>query len=103
MKPHGLYSSWNSPGQNIGVGSLSLLQVIFPTQESNPGLLHCRQILYHLSHQGNPKGRGEGEINLDTGIKIYTLLYIKYIITRTYRELYSILCDNIYGKRILKR
>ena len=36
---------WNSPGQNIGVGSLSLLQVIFPTQESNPGLLHCRQIL----------------------------------------------------------
>ena len=44
--PHGLYSPWNSPGQNIGVGSLSLLQGIFPTQGSNPGLPHCRQILF---------------------------------------------------------
>ena len=42
---------WNSPGQNIGVGSLSLLQWIFPTQGLNPGLPHCRQILYQLSHQ----------------------------------------------------
>ena len=40
--PHGLYSPWNSPGQNIGVGSLSLLQGIFPTQGSNLGLRHCR-------------------------------------------------------------
>ena len=40
---HGLYSPWNSPGQNTGVGSLSLLQGIFPTQGSNPGLLHCKQ------------------------------------------------------------
>ena len=48
------YSPWNSPGQNTGAGSLSLLQGIFPTQESNPGLLHCRQILYQLSHQGSP-------------------------------------------------
>ena len=39
-------SPWNSPGQNTAVGSLSLLQGIFPTQGSNPGLLHCRQILY---------------------------------------------------------
>ena len=53
--PHGLYSPWNSPGQNTGVGSLSLLQGIFPTQGSNPGLLHCRQILYQLSHKGSPK------------------------------------------------
>ena len=45
---------WNSLGQNIGVGSLSLLQGIFPTQGSNPGLLHCRQILYQLSHKGSP-------------------------------------------------
>ena len=52
--PHGLYSPWNSPGQNIGVGSHSLLQGIVPTQGSNPGLLHCRQILYQLSHQGTP-------------------------------------------------
>ena len=52
--PHGLYGPWNSPDQNTGVGSLSLLQGIFPTQGSNPGLLHCRQILYLLSHQGSP-------------------------------------------------
>ena len=52
--PHGLYSPWNSPGQNTGVGSYSLLWRIFPTQGSNPGLPHYRCILYHLSHQGNP-------------------------------------------------
>ena len=51
--PHGL-SPWNSPGQNTGVGSLSLLQTIFPTQESNPGLPRCRQILYQLNHKGSP-------------------------------------------------
>ena len=53
--PHGLYSPWNSPGQNTGVGSLSLLQGIFKTQGSNPGLLHCRWILNQLSHQGSPR------------------------------------------------
>ena len=47
--PHGLYSPWNSPCQNTGVGSLSLLQRVVPTQGSNPGLLHCRWILYQLS------------------------------------------------------
>ena len=55
LRPHGLCSPWNSPGQNTGMGSLSLLQQIFPTQESNRGLLHCRQILYQLSYQGNPE------------------------------------------------
>ena len=89
LRPHGLYSPWNSPGRNTGVGSfpspgdlpnpgieprsptlqadslqaepqgkpknpgvgsLSLLQGIFPTQESNQGLLHCRGILYQLSY-----------------------------------------------------
>ena len=40
--------------KNTRVGSLSLLQGIFPTQRSNPGLPHCRQILYQLSHQGSP-------------------------------------------------
>ena len=54
LQPHGLYRPWNSPGQNTGVGSPSLLQGIFPTQESNQGLLHCRQILYQLSYQGSP-------------------------------------------------
>ena len=55
LRPHGLYRVRNSPGQNTGVGSLSLLQGIFPTQGSNPGLPHCRQILYQLSHQGSPR------------------------------------------------
>ena len=46
---------WNSPGQNAGAGSFPLLQGIFPTQGSNPGLPHCRWILYQLSHQGSPR------------------------------------------------
>ena len=52
--PHGLYSPWDSPGQNTGVGSLCLLQGIFPTQRSNSGLPHCRQILYQLGHNRRP-------------------------------------------------
>ena len=47
-------SPWNSPGQNTGGGSLSLLQGIFPTQGSNPGPPHCRQILYQPSYQAAP-------------------------------------------------
>ena len=54
-RPHGLYSPWNSPGQNTGVGSLSLLQGTLPTQGSNPGLPHCRWILYQLSPQVRPR------------------------------------------------
>ena len=52
--PHGLYSPWNPPDQNTGVGSPSLLQGIFPTQGLNPGLPHCKRILHQLSHQGSP-------------------------------------------------
>ena len=55
LQPHGLYSPWNSPGQNTGLGSLSLLQRIFPTEGLNPGLPHYRQILYQLSHKGSPR------------------------------------------------
>ena len=55
LGPHGLRSLWNSPGQNTGVGSLSLFQGIFPTQGSNPPLPHCRRILYQLRHQGSPR------------------------------------------------
>ena len=59
LQPHGLeltmlLSPWISPGKNTGVGSHSFLQGIFLTQGSNPGLLHCRWILYCLSHQGSP-------------------------------------------------
>ena len=59
-----LYSPWNSPGRTTRVGSLSLLQGIFPMQGSNPGLPHWRQILYQLSHQGKPKNTGVGSLSL---------------------------------------
>ena len=55
LRPHGLYSPWNSLGQNTGVGSLSLLHGIFPTQGLNPGLPHCRWILYQVSHKESPR------------------------------------------------
>ena len=45
----------HSPGKNTGMGCHALLQGIFPTQGSSPGLLHCGWILYHLSHQGSPR------------------------------------------------
>ena len=55
LRPHGLWLArllcpWNSPGKNTGVGCRALLQGIFPTQGWNPGLPHCCQILYCLSH-----------------------------------------------------
>ena len=53
----GFFVHGDSPGKNTGVGCHALLQGIFPTQGSNPGFLHCRQILYHLSHQGSPLER----------------------------------------------
>ena len=64
---HGLYSPWNSPGQNTGVGRLYLLQGIYPAQGLNPGLPHCRRILYQLSHQGSPY----------MYVYIYTYIYIQ--------------------------
>ena len=51
-----LLCPWDFLGKSTGVGCHFLLQRIFPTQESNPGLLHCRQTLYHLSHQGIATG-----------------------------------------------
>ena len=59
LRPHGrqptrLFCPWHSPGKNTGVGCHSLLQGIFLTQGSNMGLLHCRQVIYQLSHQGSP-------------------------------------------------
>ena len=60
LRPHGLQSTrflcpWDFPGKDTGVGCHFLLQGIFPTQGSNPGLLHCRQILYRLSYKGSIK------------------------------------------------
>ena len=52
--PPGSSVHGDSPSKNNGVGCHALIQGTFPTQGSNPGLPHCRQILYHLSHQGSP-------------------------------------------------
>ena len=57
LQHHGLYSPWNYPGQNTGVGRLTLLQWIFSTKELNWGLLHCRRIFYQLSYKGSPDDR----------------------------------------------
>ena len=54
LLPTRLLYAWDSPDKNSGMDSHSLLQGLFPTQGSNPGLLNCRQILYHLRHQGSP-------------------------------------------------
>ena len=60
LRPHGLKPTrllcpWDFPGKSTGVGCHFLLQGIFQPQELNPGLQHCRQTLYRLSHQGSPK------------------------------------------------
>ena len=62
LRPHGLYSSWNSPGENTGVGSLSLLQGL------NPGLPHCRWILSAAEPPGKCKNTGVGSLSLLQGI-----------------------------------
>ena len=56
LQPTRLLCPWGSPGKDTGVDCHHLLQGIFPIQVSNPGVLHCRQILYHVSHQGSPFG-----------------------------------------------
>ena len=69
LQPLGLYSPWNSPGQNTGVGSLFLLQGIFPTQGSNPGLPHWRQAdTLPAEPQGKPKNTGVDSLFLLQGI-----------------------------------
>ena len=79
--PYGLYSLWNSPGQNTGVGSLSLLQGIFLTQESNQSLLHCRQILYQLRYQGSPL--------FLTTLQQYSSLFFSILALRTPRTVWK--------------
>ena len=67
LRPRGLWPTrlllcrWDSPGKNTGVDRHSLLQKIFPIQGSNPGLLHCRQILHYLSYREDPKQHGWSE------------------------------------------
>ena len=54
LQPTRLLSPWDFPSKNIGVSCHFLLHGIFPTQGSNMGLLHCRQIVYQLSYKGSP-------------------------------------------------
>ena len=70
-----LCSPWNSPGQNTGVGSRSLLQGIFLTQGLNPGLLHCRWILYQLSHQGSRTIHANTQIRVTSYLTLLLSLY----------------------------
>ena len=88
LQPHGLWSTrllgpWDFPGMNTGVGCHFLLQGIFPTQGSNPGLPHCRQTLYHLSYQGSPILVGSAIIcqPLPQYLKIFNIAkYPKYLL-----------------------
>ena len=82
---------WDSPGKNTGVDCHSLLQEIFPMQGSNPGLLHCRQILYHLGHQRScicyvcpiPKwGEGESGMNWESSLDVYILPCVKQVTSK---------------------
>ena len=68
LQSHEQYSPWNSPSQNRGVVSLSLLQGIFPTQGSNPGHLYCRLDSLPAEPQGKPKNTGMGSLFLLQGI-----------------------------------
>ena len=64
LQPHGLYSLWNSLGQNTGVGNSSLFQGVFLNQGLNPGLLHCRRILLPVEPQGKPRNTWVGSLSL---------------------------------------
>ena len=73
--------SWDFPGKNTGGGSHSLLQRIFLTQGSNPGLLNCTWILYHLSHQGSPWNEQEN-IN-SSGVKCSELECFRCLVAQS--------------------
>ena len=108
------YSPWNSPGQNTGVGSLSFLQGIFPTQGLNPGLPHCGQILYQLSHKGSPTilewvaysfSRGSSQPRYQTRVSYtagwffinWAIREAQVIIFRHKREENPAICNSVYG------
>ena len=84
LQPYGLYSPWNSPGQNTGVGSLSLLQGLFPTQVSNPGIEPRYPSLQVGSLPSEPQGKPiyyitDGE-QRDLRMSFYLFLPLGYIV-----------------------
>ena len=91
--PHELYPTrllcpWNSPGKSTGLGLLALLHRIFPSQGLNLGLLHCRQILYHLRHQGR-RGVSQGAYSHSPQIdaEIWIVLCLSHVLV----------CYNAFG------
>ena len=91
LLPTRLLSPWDSPGKNSEVGCHALLQRIFPTQGSNSGFPHCRQILGHLSHQGSPRileciaypfSRGPSQLSNRTGVSCIAGRFISSWATR---------------------
>ena len=97
--PHGLHSPWNSPGQNTGLGCLSLLQGILPTQGLNPGLPHCGQILlYQLSHNKTYRSiKEEGKTYLQSHHSEITTINV----LRTHMHRYDILKQNTIPSKLL--
>ena len=88
--PPGSSVHGESPGQNSGVGCHALLQGIFPTQGSNPGLPHCRWILYHMSHQGSPRILEWVAYSFSKGEKIPTMELMKISIWTVFLSLSSL-------------
>ena len=78
LQPTRLLCQWDFPGKDAGVGCHFLLQGIFPTQGSNPGLLHCRQILYQLSYKGSPKNVIKKWMNEALMCRTHQFLWYKY-------------------------
>ena len=100
LPPPGLYTPWNSPGQNTGVGSLSILQGIFPTQGSNPDLPCCREIFLPTKPPGKPKNTGVGSLSLLQWIFLtqqlnWDLLHCRWIL---YQLSYHTLTQNIHRR-----
>ena len=94
LRSHGRYSPWNAPGQNTGLGSLSLLQGIFPTKGLNPGLLQCW--MQELSHKRSPTDRYVGEyfsnIKISTRLRLLIVLFkscVSFLIFFSWSVVYS--------------
>ena len=100
-RPPGSSDRGDSSGKNTGVGCLALLQGIFPTQGSNPGLPHCKQIIYCMSHQGSLKGTQQvvlKEARLLENILIFIAWVFKVWLDLALQVTYSaclILCDSM--------
>ena len=82
LQPTKLLSPWDFPGKDTGMGHHFLLQGIFPTQGSNVGLLHCRQILYQLSYKGNPANRISQSVQLVQSLNCVRLFATPWIAAR---------------------